>query len=62
VRPGSLKRQYFKDLAGVAEDRAIPTWLSRDVKDLKGSVVRLPERSEIDGNLHEQSIVEFYSR
>jgi small subunit ribosomal protein S4 len=36
--------------------------LERDLKDLAGRVLRLPERSEIDGNLHEQLIVEYYSR
>lgn len=62
VREGSRKRTYFKDLAAIAEDRNVPTWLSRDLKTLIGTVIRLPERSEIDSNLHEQSIVEYYSR
>jgi small subunit ribosomal protein S4 len=29
---------------------------------LSGKVLRVPERSEIDGNLNEQLIVEYYSR
>jgi small subunit ribosomal protein S4 len=29
---------------------------------MTGTVQRLPERAEIDGNLNEQLIVEFYSR
>ena len=63
VREGkSRTRTYFKDLPAVAEERNIPTWLSRDLRNLSGSVVRLPERSEIDGNLQEQLIVEYYSR
>jgi small subunit ribosomal protein S4 len=62
VRDGSRKRQYFNDLGDLAEDRNVPTWLSRDLKNLSGTVLRLPERAEIDGNLAEQSIVEFYSR
>ncbi len=62
VREGSYQRTYFKDLRAVAEDRTIPMWLSRDLKALSGTVVRLPERSEVDGNLHEQLIVEYYSR
>jgi small subunit ribosomal protein S4 len=62
VREGSRKRTYFKDLATVAEDKNVPTWLSRDLKTLTGTVIRLPERSEIDSNLHEQLIVEYYSR
>jgi small subunit ribosomal protein S4 len=62
VRDGSRKRTYFKDLAALAEDRNVPTWLSRDLKGLSGTVIRLPERSEIDSSLHEQLIVEYYSR
>jgi small subunit ribosomal protein S4 len=62
VREGSRKRTFFKDLAAVAEERSIPDWVSRDLKILNGTVIRLPERSEIDGNLNEQLIVEYYSR
>lgn len=62
VREGSLKRTYFKNVADFAEVRTVPQWLNRDLRNLAGSVVRLPERSEIDGNLNEQLIVEYYSR
>ena len=53
---------YFKDLADLAESRTSPAWLNRDTKQLSGTVQRLPERAEIDGNLNEQLIVEYYSR
>jgi small subunit ribosomal protein S4 len=62
VREGSLDTTYFKELPPLAETRNIPTWLARDLKALSGSVLRLPERPEIDGNLNEQLIVEYYSR
>ncbi len=62
VREGSRKRTYFKDLPALVEDRAVPAWLSRDLRTLSGTVLRLPERGEIEGNLHEQLIVEYYSR
>ncbi|MEW5873269.1 MAG: 30S ribosomal protein S4 [Chloroflexota bacterium] len=62
VRDGSRKRTYFKDLAALAEDKNVPAWLSRDLKTLSGTLIRLPERAEIDGNLSEQLIVEYYSR
>jgi len=62
VREGSRGRTFFKDLSAVAEDRTVPPWLSRELKSLSGSVIRLPERSEIDSNLQEQLIVEYYSR
>jgi small subunit ribosomal protein S4 len=62
VRPISKTRPYFKELAAVAEDVTVPAWLSRDLKNLSGTVIRLPERGEMDSNLQEQLIVEFYSR
>lgn len=62
VRDGSRKREFFKTLPDIAETRNAPMWLSRDLKALSGTVIRLPERAEIDGNLQEQLIVEYYSR
>ena len=62
VREGSRDTTYFKDLTPVAETRNIPAWLSRDLNSFSGNVLRLPERPEIDGNLNEQLIVEYYSR
>jgi small subunit ribosomal protein S4 len=62
VREGSRKRTYFKNLPEFAESKNVPAWLSRDLQGLSGTVIRLPERVEIDGNLSEQLIVEYYSR
>lgn len=62
VRDGSRTRTYFKSLEAVAEGKNVLPWLERDVKALSGSILRLPERAEIDGNLQEQLIVEYYSR
>lgn len=53
---------YFKELADVAEKRVCASWLDRDLKSISGRVLRSPERAEIDGNLNEQLIVEYYSR
>ena len=62
VREGSRSRTFFKNLSAVAEDKTVPEWVSRDINSLSGTVLRLPERSEIDSNLNEQLIVEYYSR
>lgn len=62
VRSGSRSRPYFKGIVDIAEDTNVPAWLSRDLKNLSGSVIRLPERGEMDSNLQEQLIVEYYSR
>jgi len=62
VREGSRASTYFKELRDIADTRNAPTWLERDLKNLSGRVLRLPERAEVDGNLNEQLIVEYYSR
>ena len=62
VREGSQSATYFNELKDIAETRNTPTWLERDLKNLSGRVLRLPDRAEIDGNITEQLIVEYYSR
>jgi small subunit ribosomal protein S4 len=62
VRPGSQRRTYFSNLKTADESRSVPGWLSSDTQALAGKVLRLPAREEIDANLNEQLIVEFYSR
>jgi len=62
VKESSRDNAYFKHLREEAEGRTVPTWLARDLTNLSGRMLRAPERSEIDGNLNEQLIVEYYSR
>ncbi len=62
VREGSKKKAMFTDFAETAEKRNCPAWLERDCSAISGRIARLPERSEIDGNITEQLIVEYYSR
>jgi len=62
LREQSSENALFKNMADVAEKRNCPLWLERDLKTMSGRVLRLPERGEIDGNLNEQLIVEYYSR
>jgi small subunit ribosomal protein S4 len=62
VRMNSRETTFFKALPDFAEKRNCAVWLDRDLKSLSGRILRLPERSEIDGSLNEQLIVEYYSR
>jgi small subunit ribosomal protein S4 len=62
VREESKANGFFKDMAEVAEKTNAAIWLERDLKNISGRMLRLPERGEIDGNLNEQLIVEYYSR
>ena len=62
VRDHSRPLTFFKEMPELAANRQCAVWLERDLKKLGGRVIRLPERAEIDGNLNEQLIVEYYSR
>jgi small subunit ribosomal protein S4 len=62
VREKSRSTVFFKDLPVVAEKYPSAIWVERNINQMSGRVLRLPERGEIDGNLNEQLIVEYYSR
>lgn len=62
IRKESRKNTFFKELPDFAKERTTPEWISRDVGNLTGEITRLPERAEIDANLNEQLVVEYYSR
>ena len=62
VKENSQKTTFFKLLRQADEVRTPPAWVESNVSNLTGRVIRLPDRAEIDGNLNEQLIVEFYSR
>jgi len=62
VEENSRQKTYWKELLDVVNKRSYPSWIDRDGKALTGRVLRVPDRSEIDGNLNEQLIVEYYSR
>jgi small subunit ribosomal protein S4 len=46
----------------VANGRSVPDWLTLDANNLRGTIVRLPERQEMEQAVDEQLIVEYYSR
>ncbi len=46
----------------MAAARTVPPWLESVPTELKGTVVRLPEREEIDVPVQEHLIVELYSK
>jgi len=63
VREGSRNRKYFKEMRAYMEDRSqAPEWLNVDAVAMQGTIVRVPERRDIDMPLNEQLIVEYYSR
>ena len=63
VKEASRSAACFKRLT--AEDApmvTVPTWLEREKNILKGTVVRMPARDDIDMPIEEHLIVELYSK
>jgi small subunit ribosomal protein S4 len=68
VRPGDVitvrqrSRTVPTILEAMANTRRRPDWVQVDVEQLTGRVLSLPERTQIDTQVEEQLVVEFYSR
>lgn len=62
VAESSRSNAFFREARDLSEKRPCAQWLDRDLTSLSVRVQRMPERAEIDGNLNEQLIVEYYSR
>lgn len=54
--------ERFKQVLEVTSTRIVPEWLSTDHDNLKGSVVTLPKREQLDLPVNETLIVELYSK
>ncbi len=62
VKSNSRNNEYFKLQTARLDSVAVPNWLATDRENLEGKVLSLPTRQEIDADLNEQLIVEYYSR
>ena len=62
VKETNVSRQMATKNLEVSTSRAVPDWLSLSKEELKGSVMRIPTRDEIQPIANERAVVEFYSR
>ena len=62
VGEGSRGAEYFQMVIPSMAKKRVPRWLSLDPDGLSGRVLAAPTRDEIDTNVSEQLVVEFYSR
>ena len=62
VKDSNVARQLASKNLESATSRAVPDWLSLNKEALKGVVMRIPTRDEIQPIANEQAVVEFYSR
>ena len=60
VREKSRNLEIIKEAVEITN--FVPEYLTFDADKLEGSLVRLPERSELHPEINEQLIVEYYSR
>ncbi|MDP2663261.1 MAG: 30S ribosomal protein S4 [Dehalococcoidia bacterium] len=54
--------EFFKEMAKDLKGKALPNWLSLDPAAMKGRIVALPSRGDVDLKISEQAIIEHYSR
>lgn len=62
LKETNASRQLAAKNLESSTSRSVPDWLSVDKNALKGTVMRLPSREEIQPIANEQAVVEFYSR
>lgn len=63
IRDKSVKNTYFTVLKQeMPKDQTKLRWLSFDPKSLSAKVTGLPEREDVQDEISEQLIIEFYSR
>ncbi|MNC98575.1 30S ribosomal protein S4 [compost metagenome] len=62
VRSTSRENEYFLAAAGELTESTVPRWLTLEPAELSGRVLRAPERDDIDTQVNEQLVVEYYSR
>ncbi|MDD2352163.1 MAG: 30S ribosomal protein S4 [Candidatus Caldatribacteriota bacterium] len=62
VRGKSQSINELKELKEEEREVNVPSWLEADIKNLKGKVVKLPSKEDIDMPIDEKLVVEFYSR
>jgi small subunit ribosomal protein S4 len=62
VKGSNVSRQLAAKNLESATSRAVPDWLSLNKEALRGVVMRVPSRDEIQPIANEQAVVEFYSR
>src|SRR5205823_4169936 len=62
VSPRSRTREYFKIVSETLQKKSVPRWLELDPAQMSGRILSPPSREDIETNVNEQLVVEFYSR
>ena len=62
VREGAREQVRIMDAIAIAKQQGVPEWLNVNFDKFEGTVKQLPSREEIDKDINESLVVEFYSK
>ena len=70
VKPGDVIKvvssgkelELIKESLAMAAQRGLPSWVEINADEMTGKFLRVPDREEMQLQVHEQLIVEFYSK
>ncbi len=62
VKEKSKNKPFLQDAVESAKSKKVPSWLEMDYDRVQGKIVSLPVREDIDTEVDELLVVEFYSR
>ena len=62
IKNHNVSKQLATKGLETSTSRSVPDWLSLNKEELKGVIMRIPTRQEIQPIANEQAVVEFYSR
>ncbi|MDQ7823206.1 MAG: 30S ribosomal protein S4 [Candidatus Eremiobacteraeota bacterium] len=62
VREKSRSKPFVQESIEQSKSKKVPVWLELNYEKAEGRIISLPTRQEIDTQINEQLIVEFYSK
>jgi len=62
IKEKSQNQLRIQEALTLAKERAVPAWLETMPENLKGKVIRFPDREEMPSEINELLIVELYSK
>jgi len=62
IKSDEKKTKRIREIVKLTKERTIPEWLSVKPENLQGEVMKMPGREDVHFPIHEQLIVELYSK
>jgi len=62
LKEKSREKAVLSENIGIAKDRTAPSWLDVNYEEFKAKFLKLPNREEMEVDIKEELVVEFYSK